>query len=61
MHQSVWLLAENPATHPHTLQGGKRAAKKGRREVSRKERDAGRKKEEGGGGHLVLSVHTPIH
>lgn len=67
MHQSVWLLAQNPATHPHTKtlththQGGKEAAKKARREVSRMEKDGGRRKEEGGGGHLVLSVHTHIH
>lgn len=49
-----------PHTHTltHTHQGGKEAAKKGRWEVSRKERDGGRRKEEGGGGHLVLCVYT---
>lgn len=65
MHQSVWLLAQNPATHPHTIthtqtcQGGKEAAKKGKREVSckGKKRTKGEERREGGG-HLVLSVHT---
>lgn len=67
MHQSVWLLTQNTAIHPHTdththtWQGGMEAAKKERREQSHKEKDGGRRKEEAGGGHLLLSASTHNH
>lgn len=60
MHQSVWLLAQNPATHPHTIthtqtcQGGKEAAKKGKREVSRKGKK-GRREKKGGREEAIWS------
>lgn len=52
---SVCLATGTKFSHAPT-QGGKEAAKKGRREVSRKERDRGRRKEEGGGDHLALTL-----
>lgn len=40
-----------------SCQGCKEAAKKGRREILCKKTRGDRRKEEGGGGHLVLSIH----